>query len=163
MAVPTARSKRNMRTIVNNPAASYSERVLMEKDLGNGSYLRRAYIEQAVTLAAAASGDLTTQLPANYRVIFASANNDTLLSYGTAVKFGIGTAADPDKFLLSSTTLTKNTKNEGQPLEAVASGSAAVTVRVSAVDTNGAAAGTMTGTVRARLVYEYITNIASAA
>lgn len=120
---------------------------------GIGRELRLACIEQTVSIAAAASGDLTTQLPVGAKVLFSQMNFDTVVTPVTAVKVGFGTAADPDRFGLSDTTLTKNTKTFTAPLEAVSINNTAVTMRVTAVDTNGAAAGTMTGTVRVLIAY----------
>jgi hypothetical protein len=148
---------------INTPATGASERVLDERDLGNGSYYRRAYIEEAVEFSADASANLTTQLPASARVLFASLNLDTAVTLSTAVKIGLGTASDPDAYAITGTTMTKNTKTDHVPATATATTAAATTVKVTACDTSGAAAGTATGTVRARLLYEYVTSIADAA
>lgn len=121
---------------------------------GIGKEVRLAAIEETVTISvAAASGALTTQLPAPARVLFACMNFDTAITLVTAVKVGLGTAADPDRFALSDTTMAKNTKTNSIPVEAVAINSAAVAMTVNAVDTNGAAAGTIAGTVRCLIVY----------
>lgn len=161
-----------LRQIKNKPATAVAERVLSEWELNAlvgvgssavaGKFLRLGMIDEVVAIAAAASGNMTTQLPANAKVLFTSTNNNTALTFGTAVKFGVGTAADPDRFLLSATTVTINTKNNATPLEAVGNNAAAVTVAVTAVDTDGAAAGTMTGSVRVRLIYVYAESLPNA-
>lgn len=144
------------------PATSgVTERVIDEVNLGNGSVYRRAFIEEALVFTADASADLTTQIPALSRVVAASINMDTLVVLDTAVKVGFGTQADPDGLVIAA-TLTKNAKaNDVSPT--LTSFDTATTLRVSAVDTNGAAAGTVTsGTVRARVIYDYVTSIGNA-
>lgn len=140
-----------------------TERIIRETNLGNGSVHRVAYLEEALVFVTTAAVNLTTQIPALSKVIAASINFDTLIVLSTAVKVGFGTAADPDGLLLSGATLTKNTKaNSVTPT--LATFAAATTLAVKAVDTNGDAAGTVTsGTVRARVLYEYITSIGNAA
>lgn len=162
------RLRLDLRRLMNTPATA-AEGVLFEKDLGGGSVLRQGWLQQDLVFAGDAYKAFTNDLPANSRVLFASINTKTLGAYSAetnvnAVKLGLGTAADPDQFLLDAGTVTKNTKTDKQPLEAVSIVAAAVTPRVTACQTGGTAStvGSYTGTVTARLIYEYITSIASA-
>jgi hypothetical protein len=146
------------------PATSgVTERIIRETNLGNGSVLRTAYLEEAKVFSGGASANLTTQIPALSVPIAASLNYDTLIVLSTATKVGFGSAGDPDGLVLGSGTLTKNTKaNSVAP--ALTSFAAATTLVLTAVDNGGSAAGTVTsGTVRARVIYQYITSIGDAA
>jgi len=134
-----------------------NENVISRQPLPGGKELRRAVIEEVVTFAADASKALTQALPANSTVIQVDTNYDVAVVLSTAVKLGVGTASDPDAFLLSSATVTKNTKNVNRPAVATGFQAASAAPLVTAVDTNGAAAGTGTsGSVRVRIVYEYV-------
>lgn len=164
------KSQHDARGIVNVPSSGVVERVLLEKDLGNGSVYRRAYLEEVLVAAGVALVAMTTSLPANHNVLFASLNFDTLVAMSTetdvdAVKVGFGTAADPDRYAISGVTLTKNTKTDNVPADSLSKSTSAQTPRISACATGGAAAsvGTMTGSVRARILYEYTTSIGNAA
>ncbi len=164
------RLRQEIRKIMNTPALSTDERILWEKDLGNGSLWRYAYIEEVLVFAGDVFKTGTTAIPAKSRVKSASLNLDTLGAYSAesnvnAVKLGIGPSGDPDQFLIDGGVVTKNTGTTVQPLEAVAINASAVTWRVNAVQTAGAIAtvGTYTGTVRARIMYEYVTAIGQAA
>lgn len=145
------------------PAATgVTERVISETKLGNGSVRRTAYLEEAVVTSASAFVALTTSIPANSKVIAASLNFDTAIVLSTATKVGFGFSGTPSGLVLSSTVVTKNTKND-TVAPTTTSFATATALRVSAVDNSGAAAGTITsGTVRARVIYEYITSIGDA-
>lgn len=122
-------------------------------------------IDQTLSLAsAAASFDLTEDVPTGAVILSAQANLETLIGAATAVKVGLGIAADPDKYGKTS-ALTKNLKIDTIPAHAVLSG--AEDVKVFAVDTNGAAAGTIGGTagnaVRVRIVYAVCKSLDNAA
>ena len=95
--------------------------------------------EEVVTLTAAAYKDTNITLPAGAIPIFFSLNFETAITLaGTAVvKIGVGSSGNEDLFFLTSTTMTKNTKEGGQSLTAAASATA-ITVRLTATDTNGA-------------------------
>lgn len=154
-----------IRNFKNAPvAASNTERVMLELRVDKDTVFRRATISETVSLAAAASANLTTQLPAGAKVIESGYFLTTAMVLVTAVKLGIGVSGKPSAFGLSGTTMTINT-TEGLPTApatpADATVAAATTMRVSTVDTNGAAAGTGTGTVKVCVVYEYMTSLAA--
>lgn len=115
------------------------------------------FIEETVTFTGSASKNLVAQLPARAIPIAAVMNMDTLVVCTTAVKIGVGTAADPDGYAKTA-VLTKNAKQaDGQGKGALCGIECAVatTIQVSAVDINGAAAGTAdSGTARVRVYYE---------
>lgn len=162
--------RNGLRRIKNLPATAAAERVLDERTLGGGKVWRLAYIEEVLVFAGDAFKALTTPLPDTCRVRSGSLNLDTVGAYSAetnanAVKLGLGTAATPNLIALSGTAVTKNTKTDAQPVEANAIVAASVTPRVSCCQTGGTAAtvGTFTGTVRARIVYEYTQSIVDAA
>ena len=122
-------------------------------------------IDQTLDLSsAAASFDLTEDVPVGAVILSAQANLETLIGAATAVKVGLGIAADPDKYGKTS-ALTKNLKIDTIPAYAVLSG--AEDVKVFATDTAGAAAGTIGGTagnaVRVRIVYTVCKSLDNAA
>jgi hypothetical protein len=122
-------------------------------------------IDQQLDLAAAAASfDLTEDIPAGAVILSAQANLETLIGATTAVKVGLGIAADPDKYGKTS-ALTKNLKIDTIPAYAVLAG--AEDIKVFAVDAAGAAAGTIGGTagnkVRVRIVYAACKSLDNAA
>lgn len=102
-------------------------------------------------------------LPAGSVILSVQANVEAALTGGsTTVKVGLGlNASDPDKYGLSS-ALTKNAKISTMPAYAVLAG--ATTIDVCACAANGAAGDTAltVGSVRVRIVYAYLENLANA-
>jgi hypothetical protein len=144
-------------------ASSKVENVIAVQKLANNKELRRAVIEEVVSITAAAFVALTQQLPAGSTVIQVDTNFDTAIVLSTAVKLGVGTSGDPDAFLLTSATVAKNTQNTNRPPVTTGFLATATTPRITACDTSGAAAGTQTsGTIRVRIVYEYATALPTA-
>lgn len=129
--------------------------------------LRVVVIEESIVHAAdnaALFKAMTTAIPAGAVILSAQANLETAITGGgTTVKVGLGlNASDPDKYGLSS-VLTKNAKAGLIPAWTVLSG--AEQIDVCACATNGAAGNTAltSGTVRVRVVYLAIANLANAA
>ena len=121
----------------------------------------RVHEEDVVIPSAVASVDLSANVPAGAAILAAQANLETAVTATTAVKVGIGIAADPDKYGLTS-GLTKNLKISTIPAFAVLGG--AYDLMVYAWGGAGAAAGTInSGTVRVRIVYAALSNLADAA
>jgi hypothetical protein len=71
--------------------------------------LKYGVLRSRVALAAAASGTLGIQLPANARPLWAQSNIVSAFTHSTATRYGVGTSADPDAYILSSTTTTAGT------------------------------------------------------
>lgn len=141
------------------PASAVAERIHEEYELEsfpNNKFLRTASIEQTVTLTAAASVNLTTQVPANARILFASIKLSGAMVLVTAVKLGVGVAGTPSAFLLSTVTMADATKADQVVADqAAARTTAPTTIVLSTTDAAGAAAGTGTGVVKVRVVYQY--------
>ena len=114
----------------------------------------------------AAAWDLTSNVPAGAVILSVQANLQDVITASTAVKVGIGVAADPDKYG-KTTGLTQNLKVDTIPDWAVLSG--AEDIQIYAVDTDGAAAGTIGGgavgtdEVRVRIVYATLNSLDNAA
>lgn len=119
-------------------------------------------LDCTVTLVGAvASIDLPVNIPNNAIIRTAQVNHDTIITATTAVKVGIGTAGDPDKYGLSA-DLLKNTKIDSAPAAALlASGE---DVLLFACDNAGSAAGTInSGTFHVRIVVDVLVSLADAA
>lgn len=76
-----------------------------------GFYDKRKFgvLRCRATFAAAATAAFVPTLPANARVVACQANVSTALVLATALRYGIGTTADPDAFLISSLTTAAGT------------------------------------------------------
>jgi hypothetical protein len=70
--------------------------------------LKYGVLRSRVALAAAASGTLGIQLPANARPLWAQSNIVSAFTHSTATRYGVGTSADPDAYILSSTTFLES-------------------------------------------------------
>jgi hypothetical protein len=160
--------------VKNSPATAVAERIMLMLNLGTpttvGAYVpaqkfKVCHVEEVLVFAGDAFKALTTSLPANAEVYDVALNFDTAVVLVTATKLGVGIAGSPSSLLLSGVAVTKNTKNQAVPADAGRrAGSAAVALRVSAVDNAGAAAGTVTsGSVRVRVTYGYADALADAA
>ena len=114
----------------------------------------------------AAAWDLTSDIPAGAVILSVQANLQDVISAVTAVKVGIGVVSDPDKYGKTA-NLLQNSKVNTIPDWAVLSGTE--DIQIYAVDTDGAAAGTIgggaTGTdeVRVRIVYATLNSLDNAA
>lgn len=155
-------SKNQMRRMVNIPASAGAERILEEKDLGNGCVSRRCQMEQTVTFAGELSKTFSGTIPANSRISRADLYlGGTAAFAGNATKFGLGLASDPDAFVTNDTA---SSNGAAQPVEATALVTTAASPVISACQSNGSAAtGTNTGTgvAKGRLLYSYVTPLAS--
>ena len=132
----------------------------------NQSFYRETLRFTSTAFAAGATYDSPIQIPANHRIVAAKINNQTALVLSTAVKVGLGTSADPDGYALSSTAVTKNTKTSGGGalVNTVPLQTSAATPRITACDTSGAAAGTITsGTIACEITYDVFPAISDAA
>jgi hypothetical protein len=118
------------------------------------------FTDEDVVMDGSTSNALTLQPAIGTLIRSVQANLETVITATTAVKVGIGTAtttADPDKYGKTS-ALTQNLKVDTIPDWAVLS--AIEELGVFAVDTNGAAAGTLdTGTVRVVVRYEVLDSL----
>lgn len=66
-------------------------------------------LRSRVAIAAAATASLGVDLPANARVLWTQSNINSAFTHSTATRYGVGTTADPDAFILSGTTTTAGT------------------------------------------------------
>lgn len=123
--------------------------------------LRLRALEQEVTIGgAAASFDLTSDLPSGAIPVGGALNLQTAVTATTAVKVGLGTSGDPDKYGLTG-ALTKNSKGKAMVSPSVLG--SLEDVKIFACDTGGAAAGTLdSGTVRVRLWFWDLLDLDSA-
>lgn len=128
----------------------------------NTEGLSLTVMEQTVVIgSSAASHDLNIDIPSGAMPIGGQLLNATIITATTAVKVGLGTAADPDKYGLTP-ALTKNSKH-GKLVAPTPLGSAE-DVRIYACDTGGSAAGTLdSGSVRVRLYYWALSGLDNAA
>lgn len=151
-------TKAALRTALGNRAANLEILTLLNELDIVADAVDVVKIEQTVTLTNAVKADLSTQLPAGAVVLAAASRIDTAVTGdGTGddglTKIGIGTAANPDLYGLSS-ALTAGIKTSLLPDWAVIG--SATTVSVYAVDDAGDAvtekfvAG---GVVTVRIVY----------
>lgn len=131
------------------------ERVMFDLHLDNTTRLRRACITQTVALGGAASVNLTNSLPAGARVLFAGIFLETAVTLTTAVKLGVGTAATPNAFFLSSTVMTIGATQILAVADTNARVAAATPIQLTTTDTSGALAGTGVGSVKVMVVYEF--------
>lgn len=110
----------------------------------------------------AASFPLTSTVPSGAVILAVQATLRDTITADTAVKVGIGVTADPDKYGKTG-TLTANQKVDTIPAHAVLG--ATETIAIFAVDTDGAAAGTIGGggagteRVRVRIVYAVLNSL----
>lgn len=117
--------------------------------------------EDVVIPSAVASVDLTEDIPDGAVILGCQMNLETIVTATTAVKVGLGIAANPDLYGITA-SLLKNVKTNLIPDWAVLSG--AEDILIYAVDTGGSAAGTIdTGTVRVRIVYLALNGLDDAA
>lgn len=127
------------------------------------SFFRIAMIEDVAVFNAAGQIQLATPLPAGAVVLSGHLNFDTALTHaGGATKIGLGIAGTLGAFALSGSAVTaKNTKTD-LPLAGTVE-TASQNLLVTATNDAGAATGTVTGTVRARVIYRYSPSIPNAA
>jgi len=120
-------------------------------------HVRIECIEEVLTWVHANTAiNVTTPIPAGSILLFAQMNTDQAFTFDTAVKIGLGTAADPDLFALSAgTVINKNDKTYTLGVAAAYLLAAQTTVQIQCVDVAGAAAGHLetVGKIRVQLVY----------
>lgn len=108
-------------------------------------------LDKTVAASGAASYAFGT-IPSGAKIIAADLTLAATVTATTAVKIGIGTAADPDKYGKTS-ALTAATYNGFLATPVILT--SADTVIISAVDTAGDAAGTLNaGSIRGRIIYQ---------
>lgn len=133
-----------------------------EAGTGVGGGAIRYVLDCTVTLSGAvASIDLPANIP-NYSVIrLCQVKATTAITTTTATKWGLGVAADPDKYGLSA-DLNQNTDINNIPTPApLASGE---DVQLYACDNSGVAAGTLdTGTFHVRIEVDVVSPLSDAA
>lgn len=116
---------------------------------GDGHATHEGVLMETITVAAAASGTLTKQLPAYSEItkvamVFETAI--TLAGGSAPVKVGLGISGDPDSIILSGTGMTAGTVTAGLPLTTKFV-TANTPILVASTATGGGADGTMDGTV----------------
>lgn len=158
-------SETNVREIIkrlkNSPADGKSPRVMLELHVDQTTKYRMEAIVEPLALGGAGSQQMTSQLPAGSKVLFAGILLETAVTLTTATKLGVGTAATPNAFYLSGTTMTAGT-TDVQPAPDTSGRVAAQTpVKLATTDNSGAAAGSGTGTVKVVVIYEYVQAIAA--
>lgn len=116
----------------------------------------RGVIESRIDLSTAAAYFTIGTRPIGSGIVSLAVDVPNTLSATTAVKFGIGNASDPDAYYRSA-GLTTASSTRQILLHADTNITTAESIRFSAVDTNGAAAGTIGGGsddyVRVRITY----------
>lgn len=158
-----AGAQNNLDTLVLSAGATAAAQVL---GIGptNGTGLRYMVIDESVTIPSAqAAVALTNVVPDGAILISVQASIDTTVVATTAVKVGIGYAADPDAYGLTADLLL-NTKVDTLIAASPAVGTGEGIIGLYACDTNGDAAGTIdSGVVRVRLVYAVLVSLPNAA
>jgi hypothetical protein len=116
-------------------------------------------ISAVLDLSTAAASFAIGTRPANSVIVSKEIELSGTLSAATAVKFGLGTAADPDKYYLSAGLTTASNKSDFE-LDADTNVTAAESLVLSACATDGSAAGTIGGgagqEVKVRITYMYL-------
>lgn len=127
------------------------------------TFFRIAMIEDVAVFNAQGQIQLATPLPAGAVVLSGHLNFDTDLTYASsATKIALGITGSLTVFGLSgSAVVAKNTKTDTPLAGTVETASHALLV--TATDNSGAATGTVTGTVRVRVIYRYAPSIPNAA
>lgn len=115
-------------------------------------------ITKEITLSSAAASFEIGQRPANSAIASLEVELSGTLSAATAVKFGVGHSGDPDAYYRSA-GLTTASNVYKLMTDVDTNVTSAQTLNLYAVDTNGAAAGTIGGageTVKVRITYLYL-------
>ena len=120
---------------------------------------RSATITKNLDLTTAAASFTIDTRPAYSSIFSLEVELASTLTAATAVKFGIGNASDPDAYYLSAGLTTASNKYTILA-HADTNVAATETIKLYAVDTNGAVAGTIGGgaddTVKVRITYFYL-------
>ena len=129
-----------MRNAMGEPSAANELLDILDEVADQHDSLEIVSLDEVVTLTNAVADNLSAVIPAGAVILYVGANLDTLVEGdGTGddglLKVGIGPSGDPDKYG-KTTVLTKNAKVTTIPDWAVLA--SAETIRVNAVDTNGA-------------------------
>lgn len=136
---------------------------LPEIVLENPQYLpqgiRTGTITKVIDLSTAAASFAIGQRPAKSAIASLEVELSGTITAATAVKFGVGTASDPDAYYRSAGLTTASNVYKFL-LDTDTNVAAAESLVLSAVDTNGAAAGTIGGgagqTAKVRITYLYL-------
>lgn len=114
-------------------------------------------LEAEVSLSpSAANFSITKTIPAGAIVLLAQLDIPATVSATTATKIGLGISSDPDKYALSAALTAEDVGGLTNWATAAIPLSSTETIRVSACDNAGAAAGTIGGTgqlVKVRLTW----------
>lgn len=121
--------------------------------------VKSATLTKNLDLTTAAASFTIGDRPANSIILSMEVELASTLTAATAVKFGIGVASNPDAYYLSAGLTTAS--NVSKFMANVDTNiTAAETLKLFAVDTNGAAAGTVGGgaddTAKVRITYLYL-------
>lgn len=121
--------------------------------------VRTATITKNLDLTTAAASFTIDTRPAYSAIVSLEVELASTLTAATAVKFGIGTASDPDAYYLSAGLTTASNKYTILT-HADTNVAATETLKLSACATDGSAAGTVGGgtddTVKIRITYLYL-------
>lgn len=144
--------ERVQRTYLGNPILWWREVSFVKYGEAYPEYAIGIFDETVAINPSAGTADFDNAIPAGSRLLSARMTFTSAITLVTAVKVGLGISGNPDSILLSGTTMTNGTVTEGDTLTDKYY-AADQTIRVTACDTNGAAAGTMLGSVRAKILY----------
>lgn len=122
--------------------ASTGQTINRTGDFWPAGVTAKTLVEKVEFTGATAGVTLTPKIPAGSIVIASELRLATAITAATAVKVGLGTASDPDKYALTS-NLTAQTVGPAFENQWGASLAAEETIGVYACDTSGAAAGTI--------------------
>jgi hypothetical protein len=121
--------------------------------------MKTGVLTQNLDLSTAAASFTIGDRPAYSVIASIEVELASTLTAATAVKFGIGNASNPDAYYLSAGLTTASNAFKFL-LDTDTNITAAETLKLFAVDTNGAAAGTIGGgaddSVKVRITYLYL-------
>lgn len=138
---------------------------------GEGGGIRYQGVIPGIFIFSAATSttalNFPISLPAYGRVIDALLINDSPLVYTTATNMGIGIAAYPSDILLDGGVTTQNAFSRKLPTTGGthtdnSTATTPLTLQIAACASNGTAAGSVLGIVRAALLVEWVTPLNSA-
>jgi hypothetical protein len=121
--------------------------------------VKSGVITKNLDLTSAAASFTIGDRPAYSVIVSLEVELASTLTAATAVKFGVGTASDPDAYYLSAGLTTASNKTKFM-LDTDTNVTAAETLKLSACATDGSAAGTVGGgaddTAKVRITYLYV-------
>lgn len=130
------------------------------------SFFRIAMIEDIAVFNGTNQVQLTTPLPMGAVPLSAHINYDTAITTAggaTGASFGITGTLNQLAQVKAAAGTNKNTKNDSPLASTTESATAATPLLVSSTNDAGALTGTLTGTVRVRVIYRYSASIPNAA